>query len=76
MNHIELHNELSDTLTKLKSGDINPKLAKEIFNGAGKLIANCRNEIVLASMGVPIDIPLMGISKKESLSITGGRVRL
>lgn len=37
MNHIELHNELSDTLKRLKAGKIDQKLAKEIFNGAWAL---------------------------------------
>ena len=66
MNHIQLHNELSDTLLKLKSGEIEPKLAKEIFNGAGKLIANCRTELVAASFGIPMEIPLLEISKDDS----------
>lgn len=75
MNHIDLHNLLSDTLTKLKKGTIDPQLAKQIFNGSGKLIQNCRNELIAAHMGIPIEIPLLQISKKESSKLYTGSTK-
>ena len=66
MNHVQLHALLSETLIRLKAGKIHPLEAKQIFNGSGKLIQNCRNELIAAHMGVPMEIPLLGVSKKES----------
>lgn len=78
MNHVQLHNELSDTFKKLKSGKIELKLAKEIFNGAGKPIQNCKNEIIVASFGIPVEIPLMEINKEQSkqLENTGFKLKV
>lgn len=73
MNHVQLHNELCQVFKKLKAGRIETKKAKELFNGAGKIIQNCRNEIVVAGMGVPIEIPLMGISKEDSKKLSSGK---
>ena len=56
----------------LKQGKIEPQMAKTIFNGAGKIIQNARNEIIAANMGVPIEIPLLEISKKESKKLNTG----
>lgn len=75
MNHIQLHKLLSATLTGLKSGTIEPQFAKQIFNGSGKLIQNCRNEMIAAHMGIAIEIPLLGISKKESLKLETGATK-
>lgn len=72
MNHIQLHRLLSETLLELKKGKIEPQMAKTIFNGAGKIIQNARNEIIAANMGVPIEIPLLGISKRESVKLNTG----
>lgn len=72
MNHIQLHNLLSETLTQLKKGTIDPQLAKQIFNGSGKLIQNCRNELIAAHMGIAIEVPLLEISKKESVKLSTG----
>lgn len=63
MNHVQLHDLLSKTLIALESRKMKPADAKEIFNGAGKLIANCKNEIVISQMGYSLDIPLMDIKK-------------
>lgn len=73
MNHVELHNELCVIFKKLKAGRIETKKAKELFNGAGKIIQNCRNEIVVAGMGVPIEIPLLGISKEDSRKLVSDK---
>ena len=72
MNHIQLHKLLSETLIGLKKGTIDPSLAKQIFNGGGKIIANCRNELIAAHMGIEIEIPLLEISKKESAKLYTG----
>ena len=66
MNHIELHNQMSEVLQDLLEGKAKPQFAREYFNGAGKLIANCKNELIAVSMGAKIEIPLLGISTNES----------
>lgn len=66
MNHVELHNNLSSVLNDLLEGKAKPQFAREYFNGAGKLIANCKNELIAVSMGAKIDVPLLGISADES----------
>lgn len=72
MNHIELHHDLSDVFKRLKTGQLKPQLAKEIFNGAGKLINNCRNEIVGVQMGFDLEIPLLDIKKDECIRVRKG----
>lgn len=76
MNHIELHKELSDTFKKLKSGKVDPKLAKEIFNGAGKIIANCKKELIAANLGIEIEIPLLEITKEESKKLANDKFKM
>lgn len=66
MNHIELHNQLSKVLSDLQGGDVKPQFAREYFNGAGKLIANCKNELIAVNMGARIDVPLLDITADES----------
>lgn len=66
MNHVELHNNLSNVLKDLMEGNAKPQFARECFNGAGKLIANCKNELIAVSMGAKIDVPLLEISADES----------
>lgn len=68
MNHKELHELLSEDLKALRDGTLEPKKAREIFNGAGKIINNCRNELVAISMGLNVDIPLLEVTKKKELS--------
>lgn len=65
MTHTELHAQLSATLKQLVARKIKPTEAKEIFNGSGKIIANCKNEIATIQMGYPVDIPLMGIKQAD-----------
>lgn len=65
MDHINLHNQMSKLLSELQEGTVDTKLAREYFNGAGKLIANCKNELIAASMGAELEIPLLGISSKD-----------
>lgn len=73
MNHVELHEKMSKTFIKLTTGEMKPQLAKEIFNGAGKIINNCRNELTAISMGIPLDVPLLEIKQVdcEKLGIVG-----
>ncbi len=66
MNHIELHDQMSKVLQNLLDGKEKPQFAREYFNGAGKLIANCKNELIAVNMGAKIDIPLLEISADES----------
>lgn len=66
MNHVELHDKLSGVLNDLMDGKAKPQFAREYFNGAGKLIANCKNELIAVSMGAKIDVPLLEISANES----------
>lgn len=66
MNHIELHDQMSKVLSDLLEGKAKPQFAREYFNGAGKLIANCKNELIAVSMGAKIDVPLLQISADES----------
>lgn len=66
MNHVELHTELSRTFKKLTAGQLKPQLAKEIFNGAGKIINNCRNELQAIHLGFDCDVPLLGIKQADA----------
>lgn len=66
MNHIQLHDQMSQVLSDLLDGKAKPQFAREYFNGAGKLIANCKNELIAVSMGAKIDVPLLSISADES----------
>lgn len=66
MNHVELHNNLSNLLNDLADGTVRPEYAREYFNGTGKLIANCKNELIAVSMGAALEIPLLDISSAES----------
>lgn len=66
MNHKELHDNLSKVLSDLMEGKEKPQFAREYFNGAGKLIAKCKNELIAVSMGAKIDVPLLEISANES----------
>lgn len=66
MNHKELHDNLSTILSELVGGKAKPQFAREYFNGAGKLIANCKNELIAISMGARIDVPLLEIKADES----------
>lgn len=65
MNHVDLHNELSEIFKQLRSGKIKPKDANVLFNGAGKVLANCKNELFAIGMGAKIDVPLLGIKAKD-----------
>lgn len=69
MNHVELHNALSKDFEALRKGELNPKLAREIFNGAGKIISNCKNELIAMNMGIPIDCPLLEIKKEDCANL-------
>ena len=66
MNHTELHNQMSKILQDLVDGKAKPQFAREYFNGAGKLIANCKNELIAVNMGAKIEIPLLEISADQS----------
>lgn len=66
MDHVQLHNDLSDAFKRLKSGQLKPQLAKEIFNGAGKIINLAKTELTAIQLGVDTEVPLLGISKSDS----------
>lgn len=66
MNHVQLHDQMSTVLQDLLDGKTKPQFAREYFNGAGKLIANCKNELIAVNMGAKIDIPLLNITADES----------
>lgn len=74
MNHVELHNDLSRTFKRLVAGQMKPQLAKEVFNGAGKIINNCRNELHAISMGVELEVPLLEIKRSESKKMVNKEV--
>lgn len=65
MNHIELHKDMSDAFKKLKAGQYKPQLAKEIFNGAGKIINNAKTEIEAIKMGFIVEVPLLEITTDD-----------
>ena len=44
-NITELRDELADSFTKLKNGDIEPKVMSELSNAAGKIINTARVQI-------------------------------
>jgi hypothetical protein len=63
MKHTELHEELSKIFTELRTKKIEVKQAKELFNGASKILSNCKNELQAIQMGFKVDVPLLGIKK-------------
>lgn len=65
MNHKELHEIMSEDLKLLREGKIKPQVARERFNGAGKIIANCKNQLAAIHMGFSLDVPLLEIKKIE-----------
>ena len=65
MNHKELHKMLSEDFKNLRSGKLSPQKAREIFNGAGKIINNCKNELQAIAMGLNVDVPLLGIKQAQ-----------
>lgn len=65
MNHVEAHNRMSAMIEKAEKGKVKPQFAKEIFNGYGKLLSNCKNELVAINMGFPVDVPLLGIKQAD-----------
>lgn len=71
MNHTQLHSDLSDTFKRLKSGQLKPALAKEIFNGAGKIINLAKAELTAIQMGIETEVPLLEITKSESRKLNG-----
>lgn len=71
MNHIELHNQMSAMLKKLQNGQVKPQLAKEFFNGCGKILNNCSNELIAISMGAKVDIPLFEIKADDTVKLIG-----
>lgn len=76
MNHEQLHSDLSDCFKRLKSGQLKPQLAKEIFNGAGKIINLARTELTAIQMGVETSVPLLEITKNESKKLSSEASKL
>jgi hypothetical protein len=75
MNHVEAHNKLSTMIDKLEKGIVKPQFAKEVFNGYGKLLANCKNELNAINLGFPVDVPLLGIKSVDVKEIGGKGVK-
>lgn len=71
MNHVQLHADLSDVFKRLKTGQLKPQLAKEIFNGAGKIINLARTELTAIQMGCETEVPLLEIKKSDSFKLRG-----
>lgn len=65
MDHKELHKCLSEDFKALRAGKLSPQKAREIFNGAGKIINNCKNELAAISMGISVDVPLLGVKQLQ-----------
>lgn len=60
---------MSDIFKRMKTGQLKPQLGKELFNGAGKIINNCRNELAAIQMGFEVEVPLLEIKKGESKNL-------
>lgn len=65
MNAKELHEKMWDMLSQLEEGKVKPQFAKEYFNGCGKLINNCKNQLQAISMGCPVDVDLLELKADE-----------
>jgi hypothetical protein len=66
MDHVQLHDQMSQILKDLVDGKAKPQFAREYFNGAGKLIANCKNELIAINMGAKIEVPLLNLSANDA----------
>jgi len=66
MNTAELHQRAKDTLIKLQSGQLKKELAKEIFNGVGKIVNINKVGLEAIALGFPTDVPLCEITKEDA----------
>lgn len=74
MTHVELHKQLEDAFKQLTSGEMKDKRAHELSNMAGKLIKLDELALKSIALGIPRDVPLLGIKQVEaekSLSTSG-----
>lgn len=49
---------------------------KKQKHGAGKIINNCRNELIAANMGIEIEIPLLEITREQSKQIANKNFKM
>jgi hypothetical protein len=64
--NVQLRDELCDVFDKLRAGEIDHSLAKELTNAAGKIIASVKLELVYAALRKECPfIPFLG----ETVSI-------
>lgn len=61
----ELHRKMWDMLSKMENKEVKPQFAKEYFNGCGKIINHCKNQLQAISMGCPVDVDLLEIKGDE-----------
>jgi hypothetical protein len=52
-------------LEKMEEDSVKPQYAKEYFNGCGKIINHCKNQLQAISMGVPVDVDLLEIKAED-----------
>lgn len=74
MTHVELHNELAQAFKELTAGTMKDKRAHELSNMAGKLIKVDELALKSIALGIPRDVPMLGIKQIEaekSLSTSG-----
>jgi hypothetical protein len=74
MTHVQLHHELSEAFNDLKDGKMKDKRAHELSNMAGKLIKLDELALKSIALGIPRDVPLLGIKQIEaeaSLNMAG-----
>ena len=50
LNIVSLRDDLSDVYSELRSGSLDPKLAKELNNTAGKIISSAKIQIEYANL--------------------------
>lgn len=62
MNHEDLIKTMTEDLRDLRTGKIKPQLAKELFNGAGKIISLTMVELKANEMGYAVSVPILGIT--------------
>jgi hypothetical protein len=74
MTHVELHNELAESFKALKNDLIKDKKAKELANLAGKMINIDKLALASIALGIPRDVPMLGIKQvdtEQALSAAG-----
>ena len=60
-----LHQKMWDMLEKMEKGEVKTQFAKEYFNGCGKVINHCKNQLQAISMGCRVDVDLLEIKADD-----------